>query len=328
MKFLTWDTLELHLAKRTPCLLQMGGTRNLRIAYVPDQETIVLVVPLDAEVPIPPSLFSEIDLTLRYEGEHPVLQISVSRSELFPAFHQLAVLIARKYENPQATAIGAFLDAVDSWQALVQKKPLLSEEQQLGLYGELAVLEALVQRDGPVAMQCWTAYSGDKAERHDFRIGATEVEVKSTRSRKRIHVIHGLTQMVASPGHHLYVLSLKFEHGGNAGRSLPDRVKAIRKLIKADARCVQLFKEKLDTANYRDSDSIHYSTRLIAADQPRLIPVDEKFPRITDTFLESGLGSSLVSRIGEVIYRVDLDGLGWRPSESHYQALLGGLKVE
>jgi hypothetical protein len=328
MEFLTWDTLELHLAKRNPCLLPIGGTRNLRIVYVPDQETLALIVPLGAEVEIPPSLFAEIELALSYEDEHPVLEVSVSRRELFPAFHQLAVLIARKYENPQATAIGAFQEAIDSWQALMQKKPLLSEDQQLGLFGELAALEGFIQRDGPKALECWTAYAVDKSERHDFRIGTAEIEVKSTRSRKRLHVIHGLTQMAASPGRDLYVLSLKFEHGGNSGTSLFDRVKVVRRLLKDDARFTQSFEEKLLAANYRDSDSIYYSTKLITADHPRLIPVDDQFPRITASLLENGLSANVISRIGEVVYRVDLDGLGWGPSAPNYQAIFGELKIE
>jgi hypothetical protein len=328
MEFLTWDTLGIHLAKRNPCLLPIGGTRNLRIAYIPGEEALALLLPLNAEIEVPPSLFAEIDTVVRYEKGQPIFQVSVSRKELFPAFHQLAVLIARKFESPQATALGAFQEAVDSWQALVQRKPLLSEEQQLGLFGELAVLEALILRDGLKALECWTAYAQDKSERHDFRIGTTEIEVKSTRSRKRLHVIHGLTQMVESPGRQLYVLSLKFEHGGNSGRSLSDRVNDVRKRLKPDASYNQLFEEKLLSANYRDSDSTHYSAKLITADYPHLIAVDDQFPRITESLLANGLGTKLISRIGEVTYRVDLDGLGWAPSMAEYQALLGVITIE
>lgn len=328
MEFLKWETLDMHLAKRNPCMLPIGGKRNLSITYTPDVEMLALLLPLSAEIEVPPSLFAEIVMAVRYEKGQPVLQVSVSRKELFPAFHQLSVLIARKYENPQATALGAFQEAVESWQALVQKTPLLSEEQQLGLFGELAVLEALILRDGVKALECWTAYVQDKCERHDFRFGTTEIEVKSTRSRKRLHVIHGLTQMVESPGRQLYVLSLKFEHGGDSGRSLADRVNGLRKRLKSDARYSQLFEEKLLCANYRDADSAHYTTRLIAADYPHLIPVDDQFPRITESLLASGLATKLLHRIGEVIYRVDLDGLGWPPSATEYRALLGGFTIE
>lgn len=328
MEFLTWETLSMHIASRNPCLLPMGGTRNLRIAFLPDGELLALRLPLSAEIDVPPSLFAEIDMMVGFEDVQPFLQVSVSRKERFSAFYQLAVLIARKYENSDVTSLGAVQEAIDNWQALVQKKPLLSEEQQLGLFGELAVLDALISRDGLKAVECWTAYTQNGSERHDFRIGNAEIEVKSTRSRKRLHVIHGLTQMVESPGRRLYVLSLKFEHGGNSGRSLADRVNSVRARLKADARYSQLFEQKLHGTNFRDADSVYYSVRLIPADYPRLIPVDDQFPRITESLLASGLDPKILPRINEVIYRVDLDGLGWAPPAPEYQALLGGIAIE
>lgn len=82
---------------------------------------------------------------------------------------------------------------LDRWKALFQTKgPALGPEQLAGLFGELLVLDRLLERD-PGAHRLW---AGPKGHRHDFSTGLEAVEVKTAvEPSGRKPRIHGLDQL-------------------------------------------------------------------------------------------------------------------------------------
>lgn len=329
METLSWEALEMHLAGKTPTILSMGGRRGVRIGFDPVRSVMFVRLPIAHEANAPPCRYAELDVAVRQDDSGRVLEVSTGTERLYREFHRFAGLLAEDFEQVGRTAVDAFDAAIDRWQDFASWKGLLSDEQQVGVYGELMFLEALLRRDGPVAVMAWTGRNESLPERHDFRIRKFDIEVKTTRSATRRHFVHGLGQLMPSHDHELFILSIRIEGAGlESGLALYERVARIRSsLLDADVERRE-FEARLSSSGYRDSDAEHYRTRFILADSPMLIPVDQDCPRITSTMLSKWIAPDVAGRVDEVSYTVNLNGLGAAQGTTTFQAVLGTVEVE
>jgi hypothetical protein len=329
METLSWATLKNHIDHGIPFALPLGGSRSAKISFDIHPNRLWISLPANEQLTIGPSPFAEMEVSQRDVKGIRHLEVTVTNPALFSPFHQMAVLTTISFEDPSTTPSDAFNIALESWRNLITRRPLLSDSEQQGLFGELALLLAFLNEFGKDAVMTWVAYSSDVASRHDFRLGDIEIEVKTTRRRRRIHQINGLTQLVASPGHQLYVLSLKYESAGlNAGKSLSEIITKIRLLLASGTSARMDFEAKLQRAKFRDEDLQNYQEALIAAGEPKLLAVDDNFPRIVPELLEAACPNQLSSRIHQITYEVDLEGLGAGPSEAPYRAVLKEIKID
>jgi len=131
-----------------------------------------------------------------------------------------------------------------------------------------------------------------------------------------------LDQLVASPGHDLFVLSLQIEPAGyNSGTSVPDQVAGIESAFGSSPGDLTALRFRLAAIGYRDEQGQLYDERFSLRSEPRLIPADDGLPKITREGLDSVLGST-GERIQDVRYRVDMSNLGYsrdsQPYERHF----------
>jgi hypothetical protein len=330
METLSWEKLERHIGTGKPILLPMGGTRAVLIGFDPSGARLFLRMPLDNDAQVPASPYAELRVEARTDGRDTVLEIYTASSHLFKEFHRLAGLRTEEFERGGQTAVGALSAVVKRWRELTTKRGLLSAEEQLGLVGELAVLEGLSRRHGPSVVSSWTGRMPSFPERHDFRVGQVDLEVKATRMSRRQHIIHGLRQLKPSSGYRLFLISLRFESAGMGnGASLCDRVRIVRKTLSGNRAAREEFETKLRAADYSDLDEAHYQERLILADPPVIIAVDEKCPRLIPETVRDAIGLERANRIGDdVTYRIDVEGLGVVLAASMEAKALGLLSVE
>ena len=324
---LSWARIESRLDGTTPWTLPMGGGRGVRIGYDPGTRRLYLRMPADAEASLPATAYDALALDIRMDGTERVLEVSTASKELFREFHRFASLLTENFEDPAQNALGAFAMAVEGWRAFASSRAILTAEQQLGLLGELLLLEALVNHHGPASIGAWISRESAIPERHDFRLGQTDLEVKTSRSTRRAHLIHGLDQLNPAPGHRLYILSLLVEPAGIAGgRSLEGQVARARQQfghgVHRDA-----FERKLGLALYDDLDAPLYADRFILADDPHVVPVDENCPRLTRAELAKCLPDTLGRRIDQVSYRIQLDGIGAPQGASAFAMALGAITI-
>lgn len=329
MDTLSWPTLTSHIEAAIPFILPMGGTRGARLACNPEYNELHLQLPTDALPQQTLSPFAEMTVVQRKIQNGNYLEITVNNRELFSAFHQLSVLATIAFEKEGILASQAFEEAIENWQALLLRRPLLSDIAQQGLLGELIVLHALIEQHGAEAVNMWVAYSLDISSRHDYRVDQIEIEVKTTRRRRRVHQINGLTQLLASPGCLLYVLSLQFEAAGpSSGMSLSEAIEKTRALLPAASISRKSFEDKIARAKFRDEDAPHYKQRFKSASLARLIEVNDDFPRITQSALKTVIPSLIFSRIDHVTYEVDLEGLGVDSSSPKFHSVFRGAAIE
>ena len=207
------------------------------------------------------------------------------------------------------------------FRSLFAQVALLSPERQLGLLGELWLLDRLVTVHGLGGLEAWT---GPLGEAHDFRTGPSEFEVKTTSGERRTHLISSNNQLVASPGHDLYLLSLQFASGGATGASLREVVEGLRARF-ASLNALPGFEDLLTPFFGRTLSELgHYNTKLELRSRPYLVPVSGSLPRLTRSD-EMSLPYSAMARISDVSYRLDVESLGWEDGTPEFLAVLPDL---
>lgn len=136
--------------------------------------------------------------------------------DVFPTF--ISDVMHRETDaTPIIQAVG--LAAAD-WRGLISHAPRgLTDEEALGLFGELRFLEELAQQVGPGALEHWTE---NRHDRHDFSGSRGAVEVKATRRQDSSTVtIHGLTQLLPPEDGFLALVVAEVDSGGT-GEALDD----------------------------------------------------------------------------------------------------------
>ncbi len=267
---------------------------------------------------LPDSPFAALRITIvRLEdGDH--LEVATTDTDLFPYFFAFCLSIADGIQLDGTVPDAALRRALRDWRALFEQLAMLTPERQLGLLGEMWLLDRLLDVHGALALDAWT---GPKGQAHDFRLGDREFEVKTTSSEHRSHLISSDNQLTASPGRTLYLLSLQFAAGGPNARSLRGVVEAVRSrmsLMGVGSR----FDELLE-ATFQLSPSTlgHYTKRMQLRSPPLLVAVTDSFPRITHADVLSLPHPEMV-RVSDLRYRVDVDGLGWEDGTDDFLSVL------
>lgn len=263
------------------------------------------------------SPFIDIEIAeIRLDGQRCV-KISTKAAVLFGTFYLFVVDTARAVIEHSMSPVVALDASLAHWRALLQTSTLLSDEKQLGLAGELWLLERLIRHFGSAGLNAWV---GPGRQSHDFRLGSTEFEVKATTGARRLHMINGLHQLTSTIDANLYLVSLRFSDAGSGGETLGETVGRITSLVTPDDR--QRLGEKLTAAGFHRANAIHYSRRRRLADRPRLIPVTGGVPRLTADALAALPASFASNGISDVTYRIDVEGLGFEEGTPEFSAVV------
>ncbi|AZV18970.1 PD-(D/E)XK motif protein [Mesorhizobium sp. M7A.F.Ce.TU.012.03.2.1] len=264
-----------------------------------------------------PSPFTDITMVeVRIDGTRCV-EISTDATSLFGTFYLLMVDVVRAVLERSIPPIAALDTSLSHWRALLQTSALLSDERQLGLVGELWLLERLLRSLGSIGLQAWV---GPSSQSHDFRLGDAEFEVKATSGARRVHMINGLHQLAPTADARLYLLSLRFVDAGAGGETLGETVERISTLITPGD--LHGFQEKLSAVGFRAADAVHYSRRRRMADRARLIPIEDGVPRLTaGAFVELPVRFA-PTRISDVTYRIDVEGMGLVEGTTAFTAVI------
>lgn len=216
-------------------------------------------------------------------------------------FLLMVIDVIRSIESAAASSrvdlLDEFLLRVREWQDFMSRKNrLLSLDAQIGLLGELHVLERLLDsRLGSQAVQCW---QGPLKAAQDFHIGAGSVEVKSTTSERGfIARISSIEQLDSerSPG---FLCAIRFREAGE-GSSLSETVLRLRDRL-ATSGSARMFDALLLVMGYLDEHAVSYSRRFIPS-EIRGFPLDENLPRLSRSMLPAAIRSAN--------YTLDLDAV-------------------
>lgn len=171
---------------------------------------------------------------------------------------------------------------LDRWRELLRgNRNRLGDSEVWGLFGELIVLERILEADPGHDVSVW---NGPDREPHDFRLARGDLEVKTLGLRGAEVEIHGLEQLEPPQGGKLHLILVRLATTPN-GLTLPELVERIKPKISDPTA----FGVKMDKVGYKEAEAHNYQDRYFKVSDIAAIEVDRDFPRITKSTLAGGL---------------------------------------
>lgn len=194
---------------------------------------------------------------------------------------------------------GIFLSRIRAWQDFMRigREEILSPEAEVGLFGELTILNDLLGSGMPVETVI-NSWQGSLDGTHDFSLGTGAIEVKSTVSPSGFPAkIGSLEQLDDSLIRPLYLAAVRLELI-QTGIRLPELVGAIIGQLEHFPTALAEFNSRLIHAGYLETMAGRY-TRKFTTISSRLYYVKEGFPRLTY--------ASVPMEVRSARYEIDLD---------------------
>lgn len=286
-----WMTLPV--AVGSPCILKAGR-------HFPGNEEAVLagfrLIPSPLKDQLPEGKgFSVREVSLGLESEG-LVWIALQRlpAGSLEMFTMMVADIVSTLEGMSASSenriFSMFIARIRAWQNFMQrsKDGMLGFESEVGLYGELLMLEALLDSDlsPDLAINSWV---GPCDGLQDFIIGTGAIEVKTTTAVGIFPAwISSLEQLDDSLCQPLFLAAIRICQS-ETGSRLPDRIGKIRAIIQTASPEVLLdFDLKLLQAGYYENYSNSY-VRKFGYVGTRILHVDASVPRLVRSTIPSGI---------------------------------------
>ena len=225
------------------------------------------------------------------DPSYSLLCLELSSAEFRDVFLDLAenICAVLQGESDPLTAVSKMLERLLHAQIFFKtyKPDGLSEEAQVGLFGELEMLRSLFlnELDQNIAVSGWT---GCNTANQDFQYPKFALEVKTTRSAAPPTVKISNIQQLDGEGFDCLILSIVLvDQNQSNGKSLPKIVSIVRNLLTGLA--LQRFNEKLEKADYHDHQEKLYDKVLYHVKEVVHFGVKDGFPRITRNQLPLGV---------------------------------------
>lgn len=220
-------------------------------------------------------------------------------------FAMMAEDVVRMLESGTAGEEGLiyrFLARIRAWQDFMERhrEGVLSPEGELGLFGELVLLESLIVA-GMSAGNVLDGWQGPMDGLQDFRLGSGGIEVKTTLSAAGFPAtITSLEQLDDSLCRPLFLAAVRLGLDAT-GISLPDMAGVIREKLRGNQSALDTFEVRLVQAGLLGMAADQYSRRFRHVSSAILL-VDEGFPHITR--------ANIHLAIRKARYEIDLDLAG------------------
>lgn len=286
-----------------PVVLPIAGTPACKLDIHPANGTITLIT---AFTPPEPDVakwrnirFKPVDSD---EGDLAELAVSVEGN--LHGVYGLLTSVADQLQLFGEPIAAAIATAVTKHRNLFAGRAGLSAEKELGLFGELLILDCLIGKigSGP-AIESW---QGPLSEEHDFVFSDIHLEIKTTSGEQRRHMMHGFTQLVPLRGVPLSLVSIQLTRTNHeGGLTLGQMVSRVRAKAGGYRPTVDA---KLEALGWDDADVELYSAFWTKRNDPRAFDVDERFPALTAARLAPAVPNFAV--VSELSYRVDLTHFG------------------
>jgi len=286
-----WMTMPV--ASGSPCSLKAGR-------HFPGSEEAVLVGFRTLTIPVREQLpegkgFSICEVSLGQENEgrtwFALQKLPAGSLEMFT---MMAADIVCVLEGMSAAAesriFSTFIGRIRAWQNFMQrgKEWVLGFESEVGLFGELMLLEALINAGIP-ADQAVESWIGPCDGIQDFMIGTGAIEVKTTTSAGIFPAwISSLEQLDDNQRNPLFLAAVRICQV-DSGTSLPGKIEIIRTMLRAASlEALSEFELRLLHAGYFNSFSSRY-IRKFGYVGTKIIYVDNRVPRLIHSTVPSGI---------------------------------------
>ena len=215
--------------------------------------------------------------------------------------------ILELYDNSEIQLVEIINRVISKWRYFLgePKDDILSEDNIIGLIGELIFLKELLKTQAAFALTIWKADKGEE----DFINSQKVLEVKTTIKSKHEHIINGIDQLLINPEKQKFILSILLNKSkSESSFSLPSIINICTDLIENDRENLDNFYKKLKNRGYDSRDHKSYLDYTYDYYRGAYFAINHSFPKLTTQELISPLNS----RISKVRYTLDLEGLDSR----------------
>jgi hypothetical protein len=282
-----------------PIVLPIAGTPACHLHLHPSNGTIRLTTPFTPPEP-DVAKWRRISFKPVAADDGEVAELTVVVEDNVHGAYGLLVTVADRLQMEGEPLAAAVATAIAKHRNTFAGKAALSLDKEVGLFGELLVLEDLIGRIGAgPAVQSW---QGPLSEEHDFVFDAVHLEVKTTASEQRRHMLHGFTQLVPLRGVPLALVSVQITRSNaEGGRTLAQLVTTLRTQAGGFRPGVN---DALEASGWSDDDVELYTTYWTKRSEMRAYSVDDRFPAITRDRLSQVVPHLFA--VSDLSYRVDV----------------------
>lgn len=227
----------------------------------------------------------------------PYLDIQCGDPELNPEFDEV-VLDVLACIGDSSTPAAAAAQTISRWRRLFRAslRKSLSEQQRLGLFAELALLEELLDVDGSLSPIVWT---GPDRLPHDLELEHACIEVKGLGNTSEGVTVHGLDQLESHDEKPLYLILVKVV-SEETGRTINELANDLKARFADGAG----FISQLCKSGWAADDHLAAVTPY-AVQSVSVVLVTGETPRL----VHASLVSDLPPGVRDVRYVVELSGL-------------------
>ena len=173
---------------------------------------------------------------------------------------------------------------IEKYVKIWRNTSVLGLSEQMGLFGELWILEKLMLANNPEIVHRWT---GPEGATHDFELETCHLEIKTTSINNSNLKISSLNQLRPS-NPDLYLVVVNLDQGN--GRTLSQQIEIIHELMGQDVEMQTEFLRKLEIARYNEAHSPRYISEYEVI-EPKFILIDSN----TDVLHEDRFDSPIRS---------------------------------
>lgn len=282
-----------------PIVLPIAGEPACTLDIDPSHETITLTTPF---TPPEPDVAKWRNITFKpvASDDGELAELTVAVEDNLHAAYGLLTSIADQVQLEGEPLAAAVATAIATARKMFAGKAGLSQDQEVGLFGELLVLEYLIGKIG--AGPAVASWQGPLSEEHDFVLDNIHLEIKTTTGEQRRHMMHGFTQLVPLRSIPLNLISIQLTRSNqDGGRTLAQAVSLIRAKSGGHRPAVD---ECLEACGWKDEDAELYTTFWIKRSEPRAYEVNSQFPALTLARLDPAIPN--MKAVSDLSYRVDV----------------------
>ncbi len=316
-RHLSWPNLLEYLEAGAPAIVLIDGAPPLDLVIEPAEERIAIRGPWPETGEVPDlAAYRHLDTRVGTGISGDWVEFAVSGRPVLREAYPLLLAVADRVQlhgDGMAAAIGRVLA---SYHELLSSLGRLSEHQELGLYGELLVLDHLIGSVGErMAVRSWR---GPTLEEHDFGLGDCDIEVKTTLSEDRSHRISSLTQLEPSPDRELWLVSVQLTSGGVGGTTLPEQVQRTTDRL-SNPGVLDLFASRLADLGWNPAHDYLYTRHFAPRAEMLTFRVTPDFPAITERRLRDA--GFPIERFSHLSYVLHTAGIPPDPPPTELQGL-------
>ncbi|MEV6272705.1 PD-(D/E)XK motif protein [Kribbella sp. NPDC051936] len=298
-RHLTVENVDLVWSGGHPVVLPLSGEPECRLDVHPLNGTITLIT---AFTPPEPDVAKWRNITFQpvmSDGEE-LAQLTVSVADNLHGAYGLLTSVADQLQLHHEPLASAVAISIRKHRDLFAGQAGLTTEQELGLFGELLVLEHLIEKIGPgAATESW---QGPRSEEHDFVLPGIHLEVKTTSSEHRKHMMHGFTQLEPVRNTPLSLVSVQLTRASHdVGLTLGQLVSRVRRRAGGYRPAVDA---SLEAVGWDDAHVDLYSMFWTKRNTPQAFDVDDLFPALTSARLAAAIPN--FKTVANLAYSVDL----------------------